>query len=127
MPPASVDVPPSVFVMTRSGAAFTGVPSVDELLSGLESGPCVPSSVMFTELVITSRPTGTGLGTVTANTTEPLAPAASDSTAKRNSLLPTGNHPGVLAAGSKVEPGGRNSVSTTPVALARPALERLIV
>src|SRR5262249_6794231 len=127
MPPARVDVPPSVLVMTRSGAALIGVLSVAELLSGLESGPCVPSSLMFTVLTSCSSATGTGLGTVTENTTEPLAPAARLPTAKRNSLVPTAAQPGVLPAGLKVEPAGRNSVSTTPVASVGPALEKLIV
>src|SRR5437763_1863017 len=74
MPPASVDVPPSLLLMNRSGAVRTGVLSEDALLAGLTSAPCVPSSAMKAVLVIDSRPAGTGLGTVTANTTEPLAP-----------------------------------------------------
>src|SRR6476659_3864625 len=120
MPPANVDVPPSVFVMTRSGAALTGVLSTPELLAGLVSAPCVPSSVISTVLLISSSPAGTGLGTVTENTTEPLAPAARLPTAKRNSEVPTATQPGVLAAALKVEPGGTNSVRITPVAFARP-------
>src|SRR5262249_2302771 len=127
MPPASVDVPPSVLVMTRSGPALIGVLSEDELFAGLESGPCVPSSLMFTVLTSSSSATGTGLGTVTENTTEPLAPGARVPPAKWNSLVPPAAQPAVLPAGLKVEPAGRNSVSTTPVAFARPALEKLIV
>src|SRR6478752_10506779 len=98
MPPASVDVPPSDFVMTRSGAALIGVLSTPVLLAGLVSAPCVPSSAICTVLVTSSRPAGTGLGTVTANTTEPLAPAARLPTAKRNSELPTATQPDVLPA-----------------------------
>ena len=93
------------------------------LLAGLVSAPWVPSSAMNTVLLSSSSPTGTGLGTVTANTTEPLAPAARLPTAKRNSEAPTATQPGVLAAALKLEPVGRNSVRMTPVALPRPALE----
>src|SRR5262249_40106212 len=105
----------------------TGVLSEDELLSGLVSAPCVPSSAIFTVLLIVSSPAGTGVGTVTAKTTEPLAPGVRVPTLKVNAPLPTAVQPGVLAAALKVEPTGRNSVSATPVACARPAWEKLIV
>src|SRR6478752_6061413 len=123
MPPGSVVVPPSVFVITRSGAALMGVVSELVLLAGLVSAPWVPSSEMNTVLPSCSSPTGTGLGALTANTTEPLAPGARLPTGKRNSLVPTAAQPGVLPAALKVVPAGRNSVSTTPVAAASPALE----
>jgi hypothetical protein len=127
MPPGSVAVPPSVLVMTRSGAALTGVLSTPKLLVGSVSAPCVPSSTMLTVLLRTSSVDGTGLGTVTANTAEPLPPTARLPTAKRNSEPPTATQPGVLAAALKLAPAGRNSVRTTPVALASPVLEKLIV
>src|SRR5262245_66522128 len=106
--------------MTRSGAALTGVLSTAELLSGLVSAPCVPSSAIVTVLTSCSSAAGTGDGTVTAKTTEPLAPGARLPTLKVNAVLPTAVQPGVLAAALKVEPGGTNSVRTTPVELARP-------
>src|SRR4051794_10034891 len=116
MPPGSAGVPPSVFVVNRSGAALTGGLSVLVLLAGLVSAPWVPSSAMNAVLLICSSPTGTGLGTVTEKTTELLAPAARLPTGKRNSEAPTATQPGVLPAALKVEPTGRNSVMTTPVA-----------
>src|SRR5579883_897058 len=123
MPPGRVDTPPSVLVTTRSGPALIGLLYEAELLSGLASGPCVPSSAIFTVLVSVVSPAGTGFGTFTAKTTEPLAPGGRLPTAKVNAVVPTAVQPGVLAAALKVEPVGRNSVSTTPVELARPALE----
>src|SRR6188474_2780171 len=104
MPPGRVVVSPSVFVMTRLGAASTGVLSEFVLLAGLLSAPWVPSSAINTVLLSTSSPTGTGLGTFTANATDPLAPAARLPTAKRNSEAPTATQPGVLASTLKVEP-----------------------
>src|SRR5262245_44864911 len=109
--------------MTRSGAALTGVLSTLELLSGLVSVPCVPSSAILTVLTSCSSAAGTGDGTVTAKTTEPLAPGARLPTVKVNAVLPIAVQPGVLAAALKLDPTGRNSVSTTPVAFARPAFE----
>src|SRR6476620_6944510 len=106
MPPASVDVPPSVLVMTRSGAALIGVLSTPVLFAGLVSAPCVPSSAICTVVLSCSSPAGTEVGTVTENTTEPLAPAARLPTTKRNSLVPNAVQPGVLPAALKVAPGG---------------------
>src|SRR6516165_9576247 len=123
MPPGAVDTPPSVLVTTRSGPALIGVLSEAELLLGLASGPCVPSSAILTVLVSCRSPVGTGAGTLTANTTEPLAPTGTLPTLKVNAVVPTAVQPGVLAAALKVEPTGRNSVSTTPVEFAKPALE----
>src|SRR6516225_817061 len=123
MPPGSVDVPPSVLVTNRSGPALIGVLSEAELLARLTSAPWVPSSAILTLLVSARCPAGTGIGTVTANTAEPLAPAGRLPTLNWNSLVPSAFQPGVLAAALKVEPVGRNSVSTTPVEFARPALE----
>src|SRR6516164_1938643 len=98
MPPGSVVTPPSVLVTTRSGPALIGVLSEAELLAGLASGPWVPSSAILTVLVTVRSPAGTGIGTVTANTTEPLAPGARVPTAKANAPLPAAVQPGVLAA-----------------------------
>src|SRR4051794_27156334 len=108
MPPGSVDVPPSVFVTTRSGAALIGVLSTPALLAGLVSAPCVPSSVISTVLLSCSSPAGTGVGTVTENTTEPLPPTGRFPTGKRNSPAPSATQPGVLPAALKVAPAGRN-------------------
>src|SRR5215471_8121236 len=122
MPPGTVDTPPSVLVTVRSGPALIGVASEAELLAGFASAPCVPSSEMLTVLTSCVCPAGTGMGTVTAKTTEPLAPGDRLPTAKVNPVVPTAVQPGVLAAASKVEPGGRNSVSTTPVESPSPTL-----
>src|SRR5215469_13386140 len=98
MPPGSVVTPPSVLVTTRSGPALIGVESEAVLLAGLASGPCVPSSPILTVLVICVSPAGTGIGTLTANTTEPWAPAGRLPTLKLNAPLPSAVQPGVLAA-----------------------------
>src|SRR5579875_3816042 len=110
MPPGSVVTPPSVLVTTRSGPALIELLYEAELLSGLESGPCVPSSAIFTVLRSDVTPAGTGFGTFTAKMTDPLAPAGTLPSARVNAVVPTGVQPGVLAAASKVVPTGRNSV-----------------
>src|SRR6516225_1555021 len=98
MPPGSVDTPPSVLVTTRSGPALIGVVSEAELLAGFASGPCVPSSAILTVLLTVLTPAGTGTGTFTAKTTDPLAPGVRVPTVKSNAPLPAAVQPGVLAA-----------------------------
>src|SRR6516165_8163197 len=107
MPPGSMVTPPSDLVTTRSGPALIGVVSEAELLAGLRSAPCVPSSAIKTVLLSCSSAAGTGVGTVTANTTEPLAPTGTLPTLNWNAVVPIAVQPGVLAAALKVEPVGR--------------------
>src|SRR3954471_24609790 len=101
----------SVLVTDRSGAAVTGVGSVSVLLTGVGSGPLVPSSATDAAFEIVLTPAGSGDTTVTAKA------ALADDRAFRS---PTGSvhvppvqvHPGEDAAGSNEVSAGTVSVST---------------
>ena len=58
--------PPSDLVTDRSGAAATGVVSLEVLLSVFGSVPLAPSSAMLAVLLICASPAGAGETTVTA-------------------------------------------------------------
>src|SRR5438876_1183335 len=69
VPPGVTLAPPSLLLRLRAGAVVSGVVSLFEALLPL------PSAIVAA-LLIWITPAGTGLATVTANATEPDAPAA---------------------------------------------------
>src|SRR5688572_13103326 len=98
VPPGVEPAPPSLLVISRSGAAFSGVVSVSSLLAGTESAPLAPSSPMLAVLLIWVTPAGTGLTTVTTKVVKSPPPAATAPTVKVQ-VLPA------LLLGVQLQPG----------------------
>ena len=118
--------PPSDLAIVRSGAAVTGVVSVELLSPGVGSVPLVPSSAIVTVFDSWVTPAGSGVFVVTANVTDPPEPAATDPTVNVH-VVPAAapsahDQPGVEVPAANVALAGTVSVRATPVAPLFPLL-----
>ena len=132
VPPGVVLTPPSLLTSVRSGAAVSGVVSVELLFAGVGSGPFVPSSAIVPVLLICVTPAGTGFATVTAKVR-----AAAGAPAARAPTTFVQVEPG-FGSGAQVQPAelppalnvvfaGTTSVSVTPAASWLPTFENVSV